>query len=315
MPELFLLLSILLLLVYGASRVYTNASVLKDSLCHRHPLRGQENYRGVVLLFKNSFLFTVLSLVGTLFLLIIQLPVLQSFLKTADIPVGSVQSGFITHPEVLNGFLVISPLSIIIKIVSLTSALVVMGFFLQPFSTQIVALRSSFKGSFTKSAAGIPLGKIKPSRGYHYPDFEYLLLICLVLLGIFLLISCRDLLLFYLSIEIISLSLYVLATIRRESSFGLSGQYSTEAGLKYFLLGAVSSGFLLFGCAVIYLSSGLINLDEIRLAYFISTIEFGGVHEASLNIHDVIKPVGLEIGIFFVVVALLFKLAAGPFHM
>jgi NADH-quinone oxidoreductase subunit N len=61
-----------------------------------------------------------------------------------------------------------------------------------------------------------------------------------------LLISSKDLISVYLSIELISLSLYILAAIKRD------GQYSTEAGIKYFLLGAVASGLLLFGSALIY---------------------------------------------------------------
>jgi len=86
-------------------------------------------------------------------------------------------------------------------------------------------------------------------------DYEYPLLILITTLGMLLLVSSKDLITFYLAIEIISLSSYILATIRR------NGQFSTEAGIKYFLLGAVSSGILLFGasliscCTISYVSS------------------------------------------------------------
>lgn len=76
--------------------------------------------------------------------------------------------------------------------------------------------------------------------------YEYTQLIMLSTLGMLLLVSSKDLISLYLSIELISLSLYILAGIKRE------GQYSTEASIKYFLLGAVSSGLLLFGSALMY---------------------------------------------------------------
>jgi NADH-quinone oxidoreductase subunit N len=88
-------------------------------------------------------------------------------------------------------------------------------------------------------------------------DYEYSQLILMSILGMLLLISSRDLILMYLSIETLSLSLYVLAAIRR------SGQYSTEAGLKYFILGALSSGLLLFGSSLIYIITGLTEFESI----------------------------------------------------
>jgi NADH:ubiquinone oxidoreductase subunit 2 (subunit N) len=77
-------------------------------------------------------------------------------------------------------------------------------------------------------------------------NYEYTLLILLSTLGMLLLVSSKDLISLYLAIELISLSLYILAGIKRD------GQYSTEASIKYFLLGAVSSGLLLFGSALMY---------------------------------------------------------------
>jgi len=77
-------------------------------------------------------------------------------------------------------------------------------------------------------------------------EYEYPILILIATLGMMLLVSSKDLIVLYLAIEIISLTSYILATIKR------NGQYSTEAGIKYFLLGAVSSGILLFGSSIIY---------------------------------------------------------------
>jgi len=81
-------------------------------------------------------------------------------------------------------------------------------------------------------------------------EFEFSQLILLSTLGMMILISSSDLLMLYLGIELMSLSLYVLASLKRE------GDHSTEAGLKYFLLGALSSGILLFGMVLIYTFTG-----------------------------------------------------------
>ena len=87
--------------------------------------------------------------------------------------------------------------------------------------------------------------------------FEYPLLILLSVLGMLFLISSLDLISLYLAIELQSLCFYVLAGLKRGSSF------STEASLKYFILGAFSSGLLLFGSSLIYGFSGTTNFEEI----------------------------------------------------
>lgn len=127
---------------------------------------------------------------------------------------------------------------------------------------------------------------------YKISDYEFSLLLLLSLLGIFLIISARDLIIMYLAIETLSLSLYVLAAVIRSST------YSTEAGLKYFVLGALGSGLLLFGCALIYFSTGLTNFDALANLIFLGHFDNA-----------------LLIGSVFLIIALLFKLAAAPFHM
>jgi len=88
-------------------------------------------------------------------------------------------------------------------------------------------------------------------------DCEFSHLIILSLLGMLLLVSSRDFLMFYLAIELLSLSFYVLAGTKKQS------QHSTEAALKYFLLGALASGLLLFGIAVIYAYTGTTNFSGV----------------------------------------------------
>jgi len=100
------------------------------------------------------------------------------------------------------------------------------------------------------SSIGILLLSLEYYNKQNILDYEYPILILIATLGMLLLVSSKDLITFYLAIEIISLTSYVLATIKR------NGQYSTEAGIKYFLLGAVSSGILLFGSSLLYALTG-----------------------------------------------------------
>ena len=145
------------------------------------------------------------------------------------------------------------------------------------------------------SSIGILLLSLDYYGKHKLLDYEYPILIMIATLGMLLLVSSKDLITFYLAIEIISLTSYILATIKR------NGQYSTEAGIKYFLLGAVSSGILLFGSSLLYELTGETTFQG--LASFMWFAQ-----NASDNI-------GLAVGAMFILVAVLFKLAAAPFHM
>lgn len=124
-----------------------------------------------------------------------------------------------------------------------------------------------------------------------FKNFEYFNLILLAILGMLCLVMSNDLIIFYLSIELFSLSLYILATYLRNS------EYSTEAGLKYFILGSLSSGLLLFGSTILYVFTGETNFTNIGYVLWYN------------NSYELI------IGILFIIIAILFKLAAAPFHM
>ena len=131
--------------------------------------------------------------------------------------------------------------------------------------------------------------------------FEYYLLTLLSILGLLLLVSSNDLITAYLAIEMQSLSFYVLATFKRESAF------STESGLKYFILGAFSSGLILFGSSYVYGLTGSLNFTDLSILLDGLTFESDFYSFSTLN--------GLKIFILFIVTGLLFKLAAAPFHM
>jgi NADH-quinone oxidoreductase subunit N len=121
--------------------------------------------------------------------------------------------------------------------------------------------------------------------------FEYPILIMLSTVGMMMLISSNDLIALYLGLELMSLSLYVAAAIQRDSV------RSTEAGLKYFVLGALSSGMLLYGCSLIYGFTGTVSFDGIAKA----TMESTGL--------------GLLFGLVFLFAGFCFKISAVPFHM
>ena len=123
--------------------------------------------------------------------------------------------------------------------------------------------------------------------------FEFPVLMVLATLGMLMMISANDLMSLYLGLELQSLALYVVAAFKRESL------RSTEAGLKYFVLGALSSGMLLYGCSLIYGMTGTTNFSELA-----ATLSGG---------NDV--PIGLIIGLVFLISGLAFKVSAVPFHM
>ncbi len=120
--------------------------------------------------------------------------------------------------------------------------------------------------------------------------FEYPVLILLSTTGMCVLISAADLIALYLGMELMSLALYVVAAIDRDNV------RSTEAGLKYFVLGALSSGMLLYGCSLIY--------------GFTGTVSFAGIAKATGQ-----GGIGLTFGLVFLFVGFCFKISTVPFHM
>ena len=122
--------------------------------------------------------------------------------------------------------------------------------------------------------------------------FEYSVLVLLATLGMMMMVSANDLMSLYVGLELQSLSLYVLAAIKRDDS------RATEAGLKYFVLGALSSGMLLYGASLIYGFTGHTNLQEIVIA-----------------IANEGRSIGLVFGLVFLLAGVAFKISAVPFHM
>jgi NADH-quinone oxidoreductase subunit N len=125
--------------------------------------------------------------------------------------------------------------------------------------------------------------------------FEYSILILLATTGMLMLISANDLIALYLGLELMSLALYVVAAIDRDSV------RSTEAGLKYFVLGALSSGMLLYGASLVY--------------GFTGTVTFAGIAKAASQLAPGQAHLGLLFGLVFLFAGFCFKVSAVPFHM
>ena len=120
--------------------------------------------------------------------------------------------------------------------------------------------------------------------------FEYPLLLLFSVLGMFFMISSNDLMSFYLGLELQSLALYILASFDRDNL------KSNEAGIKYFVLSALSSGLLLYGCSLLYGFTGSTNFEEI-------------------NLKTELENTGTTFAMVFILIGLAFKVSAVPFHM
>jgi len=130
------------------------------------------------------------------------------------------------------------------------------------------------------------------AKPFGLDKFEYAILVLLATLGMMVMVSANDLMSLYVGLELQSLALYVVAALRRDDA------RATEAGLKYFVLGALSSGMLLYGASLVYGFTGLTQLDQIVSAV------------ASAN-----RPIGLIFGMVFLLAGVAFKISAVPFHM
>jgi NADH-quinone oxidoreductase subunit N len=130
------------------------------------------------------------------------------------------------------------------------------------------------------------------AKAEKFDKFEFPVLIMLSTLGMLLMVSANDMITLYMGLELQSLAAYVIAAINRDSV------RSTEAGLKYFVLGALSSGMLLYGISLVYGYTGNTNFEAIALA-----LEGGE------------RQLGLVFGLVFVLAGLAFKISAVPFHM
>ncbi len=190
--------------------------------------------------------------------------------------------------------------SILIYNLSIISLLVCLALIFNfPISENVELFNKSYKidylSSFMKiltisSGIFVLLSSNKYIQITNISKIEYPILVLSSILGMMVMISSNDLILFYIGLELQSLALYVLASFNRDNLL------SSESGLKYFVLSALSSGILLYGCSLIYGFSGSTNFFTIA-------------DNLTANSH------GLTFGIVFILVGLSFKISAVPFHM
>ena len=157
-------------------------------------------------------------------------------------------------------------------------------------SYKIDSLSTFMKTLTIVSAIFVMMSSFTYLKTLNILKIEYPILILSSILGMMVMISSNDLIVFYLGLELQSLALYVLASFNRDNVL------SSESGLKYFVLSALSSGLLLYGCSLVYGFSGSTNFT------YIST--------TSTNIEY-----GVIFGLVFIIVGLAFKISAVPFHM
>ncbi len=157
-------------------------------------------------------------------------------------------------------------------------------------SYKIDTLSSFMKILTIVSAIFVMISSVTYLKSLNILKIEYPILILSSILGMMIMISSNDLIVFYLGLELQSLALYVLASFNRDNLL------SSESGLKYFVLSALSSGLLLYGCSLVYGFSGSTNF------YYIAN--------SSVDIKQ-----GVTFGLVFIIVGLAFKISAVPFHM
>ena len=157
-------------------------------------------------------------------------------------------------------------------------------------SYKIDTLSTFMKSLTIISAIFVMISSITYLSSLNILKIEYPILILSSILGMMVMISSNDLIVFYLGLELQSLALYVLASFNRDNIL------SSESGLKYFVLSALSSGLLLYGCSLVYGFSGSTNFTYI--ANSSSNLEYGVIF-----------------GLVFIIVGLAFKISAVPFHM
>lgn len=256
-------------------------------------------------LFENDFLalFPEIFLVSTgIFLLVYG--VLLSTSKSQNYPLASSPISWYTIATLLYTVILISNSPI-------TNAVLLYNTFVIDDWTQFIKIVCLL------SSAGCVAISLEYMKTEKYNAFESLILIIFAVASMLFLASSADFISLYLAIELQSLSFYVLAASRRNSEF------ATEAGLKYFLLGAFSSGLLIFGISLIYGATGVVSFSECAKIFaawdpssLVSLTELNGpLNEWDIGSFNPNESALVSLGIVAILAGFLFKIAAAPFHM
>ena len=183
---------------------------------------------------------------------------------------------------------------ILVSIFALTSA----DFNGQIFEGLLVSNSFTYFSQFLIILSGLAIVLMMwPSKDIPATAFEIQVLILFSLAGMMIMVSANSLISLFISMEIMSLPLYVMAASDRSNSI------STEAGMKYFILGSLSTGIFLFGASLVYGFTGTLSFTEID-QYF-----------SNMNDGTSAIPIGFLVGLVFIIISFCFKISAVPFHM
>ena len=212
--------------------------------------------------------------------------IVLAVLAMALLMFGVFRKGETTGPVTLGAILSLALVAVLVLWTGETKETAFAGAFIVDTFGRVMKLLTLFGSAVSIVLAHHFMKREKMER------FEYPILVMLATTGMMMMISANDLIALYVGLELQSLALYVVAAINRDSA------RSSEAGLKYFVLGALSSGMLLYGASLVYGFTGSVGFTEIA---------------AALSAQG--SSIGLIFGLVFVIAGLAFKVGAVPFHM
>ncbi len=215
------------------------------------------------------------------------------FIAINNLYVNPLEKGIGIYGGLFNVNVLTQTFNIFIFLIS-TAILMLTGFY--PRKVHVKELYYKLNKFFSKKLI-YNKDLISNKAGEQFRIIEYAVLIVFIISGAVFLVSSGDLISVFLCIELQSYGLYILSTIYRDS------ESATSSGLTYFLLGGLSSCFILLGSGLLYINSGTTNLDNIYIIYYMS--------EQGLAWYN---PFFMDLGMVILLVGFLFKISAAPFH-
>lgn len=222
--------------------------------------------------------------------------IITSILSYNNLYIKALEEGISLYGGLLNITTLSQTFSIFILLIS-TVILTLTSFYPRNISlTELSSISNllNTKVSFNKNS-------VTNKNGEQFRIIEYSLIIIFIICGAIFLISSADLISVFLAIELQSYGLYILSTLYRDS------ESATSSGLTYFLLGGLSSCFILLGSTLLYINSGTTNLDNIYVISNISVIQ-------DLPIMLMYQPYYFNLALIIMFTGFLFKVSAAPFH-
>ncbi|RYE15885.1 MAG: hypothetical protein EOP34_01290 [Rickettsiales bacterium] len=250
----------------------------------------------VLLLFSNavtlrrdkSILFSRIVIIGLM---------LTSFLAYTNLYIRPLEKGIGIYGGLFNVSTFTQTFNIFIFLISAVILILTAFYPRKIYIKELSSISSllSKKLSYNKNV-------VSNKNGEQFRIIEYSLIIVFIICGAVFLISTADLISIFLAIELQSYGLYILSTLYRDS------ESATASGLTYFLLGGLSSCFILFGSALLYINSGTTNLDNIYVIANISELK------SFSDIMYMYQPYYFNLSLIIMFTGFLFKVSAAPFH-